>query len=83
MIKGILENKPIPLFRGAEHHSRGFTYVDDAVAGLMAVIPNQNKCLGEIINLGSDKEVKTSDGIKIIEQLFLRIFFLGENRYDI
>jgi nucleoside-diphosphate-sugar epimerase len=69
LIDSILTNKDFPLYSGSENHSRSFTYVADAVKGLAAVIDNTENCLGEIINVGSDIEAKTIDGIKLIEEL--------------
>ena len=37
--------------------------------GLAAVVNNTKACLGEIINVGSDQETKTGEGIRIIEEL--------------
>lgn len=69
LIDSILSDKEFPLYEGSMNHSRSFTYVADAVKGLAAVIDNTAACLGEIINVGSDKEMKTSDGIRIIEEI--------------
>jgi len=69
LIKSIIENKSIPLFKGSENHSRSFTYVKDVVKGLFTITQNPKKCIGQIINLGSDSERKTIEGIRIIEKL--------------
>ncbi|MCD6178641.1 MAG: NAD-dependent epimerase/dehydratase family protein [Bacteroidales bacterium] len=69
LIDSILNDKTFPLYKGSMEHSRSFTYVGDAVKGLAAVLNNTEACLGEIINVGSDKEIKTGDGIRIIEEI--------------
>lgn len=69
LIDSILTSKEFPLYEGSENHSRSFTFVGDAVKGLASVIENTEKCVGEIINVGSDQEVKTGEGIKLIEEL--------------
>lgn len=69
LIDSILTDKEFPLYEGSLDHSRSFTYVDDTVKGLAAVLNNTDVCLGEIINIGSDKEMKTGEGIRIIEDI--------------
>ncbi|MGB0974754.1 MAG: NAD-dependent epimerase/dehydratase family protein [Flavobacteriaceae bacterium] len=69
LIKSIVEDTNFPLFDGSLKHSRSFTYVGDIVAGLMKCIGREEQCDGEIINLGSDKEYTTGDGIALIEKI--------------
>lgn len=69
LIKSIVENTSFPLFKGSLEHSRSFTYVGDIVDGLMKSIGNVAACNGEVINLGSDKEYTTADGIALVEKI--------------
>ncbi|MGS2739881.1 NAD-dependent epimerase/dehydratase family protein [Sinomicrobium sp. M5D2P17] len=69
LIKSIFEETSFPLFEGSEKHSRSFTYVGDIVAGIAAVIGKEDVVSGEIINIGSDKEYTTKEGIELIEKI--------------
>jgi UDP-glucuronate 4-epimerase len=69
LIKSILENKEFPLYEGSENHHRSFTYIGDIVDGLLGVLDNPDACVGEIFNIGSDKEITTGQGIKIVENI--------------
>jgi nucleoside-diphosphate-sugar epimerase len=64
-----LENKPFPLFEGSDKHLRSFTYVGDIVDGVVSVIGNEAKVDGEIINLGTEVEHTTQEGIKAVEEV--------------
>ncbi len=69
LIDNILTDRPFPLFEGSEHHSRSFTYVGDIMAGFTAVLRNPQLAIGEIFNIGSDKELTTGEGIAIVEEI--------------
>jgi nucleoside-diphosphate-sugar epimerase len=69
LIRAILEGHEFPLFAGSEEHLRSFTYVGDIVDGLVAILDHMPACNGEIINLGSDTAITTSEGIRIVEEL--------------
>ena len=69
LIRSIFEETPFPLFKGSEKHSRSFTYVGDIIAGVAAVIGKEDVVSGEIINIGSDKEYTTGEGIELIEKI--------------
>ncbi len=69
LIRSILENKEFPLYEGSENHRRSFTYIKDIVDGLLAVLGNPGDCAGEIFNIGSDKEITTGQGIRIVEKI--------------
>ena len=58
-----------PLYEGSEKHLRSYTYVGDIVDGLVSIMKNQEKCFGEIINLGLDSTNTTGEIIKTIEEL--------------
>lgn len=69
LIKSIYDQTEFPLFKGSEKHSRSFTYVGDIVKGMAAVIGKEKKINGEIINIGSDIEYTTQQGIELIEKI--------------
>ncbi len=64
-----LNQKEFTLYKGSESHRRSFTYVGDIVDGIVAVINAADSCHGEIINLGSDLEHSTGEGIETVERL--------------
>ncbi len=64
-----LQNKPFPLFEGSENHLRSFTYVGDIIDGAVSVIGNEDKVNGEIINLGTEVEHTTQDGIDAVAKV--------------
>ena len=69
LITSILQGEEFPLYDGSLHHKRAYTFVDDAVAGLLAVLDHRDRCAGEIFNIGSDIETTTSRGIEIVEEI--------------
>ncbi len=54
-----LRNEPITIY-GSGTQTRNFTYVEDVVKGIMALI-DEPKAVGEIFNIGSDGEVSIND----------------------
>nr|WP_321228596.1 NAD-dependent epimerase/dehydratase family protein [uncultured Psychroserpens sp.] len=64
-----LKGEAFPLFEGSDKHLRSFTYVDDIVDGVVSVIGNESKVNGEIINLGTEVEHTTKEGIEAVEQV--------------
>lgn len=69
LIKAGLEDSAFPLFHGSEDHHRSYSYVEDIVDGIISVIGKEDVVDGEIINLGSDAEHTTKEGIEVIESL--------------
>ena len=69
LIHSILANREFPLFEGSEHHLRSYTYVGDIVNGLILVLQNFDKCIGEIFNIGTDTAITTGEGIRIVEEI--------------
>jgi nucleoside-diphosphate-sugar epimerase len=69
LIRSILDDRAFPLYEGSELHHRSYTYVDDAVDGLIAVLPNLDQCVGEVFNIGSDTMITTGEGIQIVEEI--------------
>ncbi|WP_418511584.1 NAD-dependent epimerase/dehydratase family protein [Corallibacter sp.] len=64
-----LKGKPFPLFEGSASHLRSFTYVGDIVDGVVSVIGKETVLDGEIINLGTEVEHTTQEGIKAVEDV--------------
>jgi nucleoside-diphosphate-sugar epimerase len=69
LIGSILDDKELPLFEGSEGHVRSYTYVDDSIDGLLAVLGNWEKCVGQIFNIGTDATITTGEGIEIVQQI--------------
>lgn len=69
LIGSILENKEFPLYEGSKKHQRSYTYIDDTIDGMVAVLDNLDRCIGEIFNLGTDALHTTAEGIRIIEEI--------------
>lgn len=64
-----LNNTAFPLYEGSDKHLRSFTYVGDIVDGVVSVIDKENDVDGEVINLGTEVEHTTQDGIDAVEQV--------------
>ncbi|MBT8304879.1 MAG: NAD-dependent epimerase/dehydratase family protein [Bacteroidia bacterium] len=69
LIANALDGKPFPLYKGSDTHLRSFTYVGDIVDGVVSVIGKENEVDGEIINLGTEAENSTQEGIKAVEEV--------------
>ncbi|MEZ4590434.1 MAG: NAD-dependent epimerase/dehydratase family protein [Chloroflexota bacterium] len=69
LIRSILTDTPFPLFEGSEAHSRSYTFVGDIIEGFVSVLDQPEKLIGEIINMGSDVEMSTGEGIALIEEI--------------
>jgi nucleoside-diphosphate-sugar epimerase len=69
LIGCILEEREFPLYEGSESHLRSYTYVGDVIDGIVAVLDNLEKCVGEIINIGMDTAITTGDGMRIVEEI--------------
>lgn len=64
-----LKGEAFPLFEGSGTHLRSFTYVGDIVDGVVSVMGCEDKVDGEIINLGTEVEHTTQEGIEAVEQV--------------
>ncbi|MBN4070712.1 NAD-dependent epimerase/dehydratase family protein [Olleya sp. AH-315-F22] len=64
-----LKGEAFPLFEGSSTHLRSFTYVGDIVDGIVSVIGKEKAVDGEIINLGTEVEHTTQDGIEAVEEV--------------
>ena len=69
LIESIFKNKSFPLYKGSEHHSRSFTYVTDVINAIAKTIGREDIINGEIINIGSDKQYTTQEGIQLTEKI--------------
>lgn len=69
LIANAFHNISFPLFKGSEKHLRSFTYVQDIVDGVVSVIGKEDLVNNEIINLGTEVENTTQQGIEIVEQI--------------
>jgi UDP-glucuronate 4-epimerase len=69
LIRCAIESKPINLFHSSLTHERSYTYIDDAIHGLLLILGNIGRSVGEIFNIGSDRAVSTAEGIRTIEVL--------------
>lgn len=64
-----LKGEAFPLFEGSDSHLRSFTYVGDIVDGVVSVIGHEDIVDGEIINLGTEVEHTTQEGIEAVEKV--------------
>lgn len=72
LIASILNQTEFPLYEGSREHSRSFTYVEDVMAAFVRVLECSDACLGEILNIGSDIEITTGQGMEIVEEIIGR-----------
>ncbi len=72
LIRSILTNESFPLFEDSLSHSRSYTAISDIIAGFLLVLEQYDKVIGEIFNIGSDKEITTKEGIAIVEKIMGR-----------
>ncbi|MBT8270266.1 MAG: NAD-dependent epimerase/dehydratase family protein [Bacteroidia bacterium] len=64
-----LDSKPFPLFEGSKEHLRSFTYVGDIVDGVVSIMGKESLVDGEVINIGTEAEHTTAEGIEAVEQV--------------
>lgn len=64
-----LNDTAFPLYEGSDKHLRSFTYVGDIVDGIVSVINKEDSVDGEVINLGTEVEHTTQDGIDAVEKI--------------
>ena len=69
LIGCLFGEREFPLFEGSAEHYRSYSFVDDIVVGMQAVLENMSRCRGEIINIGSDTAITTGEGVRIVEEL--------------
>lgn len=64
-----INNEPFTLYEGSDKHLRSFTYVGDIVDGIVSVIGKEYLVNGEVINLGTEVEHTTQEGIEAVEKV--------------
>lgn len=69
LIESAFTQKPFTLFEGSENHLRSFTFIEDIVDGIVTVIGKEELVNNQIINLGTDKEYTTQEGIDLVEKI--------------
>jgi nucleoside-diphosphate-sugar epimerase len=69
LIRALVEDTPLPLYEGSESHRRSYTYIDDILDGLIAVLDRWDRCTGEIFNIGTDTVITTGEGIRLVEEI--------------
>ncbi len=62
-----LRNEPITIF-GSGEQTRNFTYVEDVVKGVMALV-DEPRAVGEIFNIGSEGEVSINDLAQRVKEM--------------
>lgn len=62
-------DKAFPLYEGSDKHLRSFTFVGDIVDGVVSVVGKESVVDGEIINLGTEVEHTTQEGIEAVEEI--------------
>ena len=69
LIDCALNDKEFPLFKNSLTHIRSFTYVEDIVNGVLAVMGKEDLCNNEIFNIGSENEYTTQEGVEYVEKI--------------
>jgi len=69
LIRCIVEGQAFPLYEGSEAHQRSYTYVGDAVDGLLAALLHFDDCAGEIFNIGTDVTHTTGEAITTVQDV--------------
>jgi len=69
LIGSILEDREFPLYEGSKEHLRSYTYVGDIIDGMVAVLHNFDRCIGEIFNIGTDIAFTTAEGMRTVEEI--------------
>lgn len=64
-----INNEPFTLYDGSDKHLRSFTYVGDIVDGVVSVIGKEDILNDEVINLGTEVEHTTQEGIEAVEKV--------------
>jgi len=69
LIACAFNNEVFTLFEGSEKHLRSFTFVGDIIDGIFKAVQKHEELNGEIINLGTEEEHTTQQGITYVEEL--------------
>ncbi|MBJ6367880.1 NAD-dependent epimerase/dehydratase family protein [Snuella sedimenti] len=67
LIASGIKKETFPLFEGSQNHIRSFTYVGDIVDGVVGVIGKEALVNTQVINLGTEAEHTTKQGIEAVE----------------
>ncbi len=78
LISCALNGNKFPLFEGSLKHKRSFTHIKDIIDGLVSVIGKEKLCENQIINLGTNLEYTTQQGIEAVEKLLDTKIFMNE-----
>lgn len=65
-LRCVREGAAFPLYEGSEEHRRSFTYVADAVKGLVAALDRFDRVAGETINLGTPTSTSTLEVLEMV-----------------
>ena len=68
----MLNDKAKEIKLGNTHTTRDFSYISDTVDGFFKTF-NKNKIFGEVINLGTGKEISITSIVKIVGELTKKI----------
>jgi len=69
LIDCAINGKSFPLFEGSLAHKRSFTHIKDIIDGIVSLIGKEPVCDGQVINMGTDQEYTTQQGIEAVEKL--------------
>lgn len=69
LLRALDGGAPFPLHAGSAEHRRSYTFVDDAVEGLVRVLDRIETCRGETLNLGYPVPATTAEAIGALEAL--------------
>ena len=72
IITQMLNDKAKEIKLGNTHTTRDFSYISDTVDGFFKTF-NKNKIFGEVINLGTGKEISITSIVKIVGELTKKI----------
>lgn len=61
-----LTGEAFPLHRGSERHMRSYTYVGDAVRGIVQALRRFGRCAGETLNLGAPESASTAQVLDLV-----------------
>lgn len=69
LIASGIKSTDFSLYEGSTFHIRSFTYVKDIIDGIVSVIGKEPKIDGMVINLGTEEEYTTQEGIETVETI--------------
>jgi len=67
LLRAAILGEEFGLHEGSLDHTRSFTYVADAVAGILAAIDRRRDVVGEIVNIGSEAETSMRRVVAVVE----------------